>query len=83
MLICVCGSLQSLQQVLGQGKTLNKAVYVLSVDEDTGKVAHGCFVPPQNVDGGFDAKTWANAVAEVVGGKVRWFSYVLRLDARG
>jgi len=66
------GSLQSLQQVLGQGKTLSKAVYVLSVDDDAGKVAHGCFVPPQNVHSGFDAKTWANAVAEVMGGKVGW-----------
>ena len=45
-------------------------MYVLSVDEDTGKVAHGCFVPPQNICSGFDAKVWASAVAEVVGGKV-------------
>lgn len=67
--VCSHGPLQSLQQVLGQGKTLSKAVYVLSVDED-GKVAHGCFVPSQNVQSGFDAKAWANAVAEVVGGKV-------------
>jgi hypothetical protein len=70
MTVCSFCSLQSLQQVLGQGKTLSKAVYVLSVDEDAGKVAHGCFVPPQIVRGGFDAKVWANAVAEVVGGKV-------------
>lgn len=70
MTVCSLGSLQSLQQVLGQGKTLNKAVYILSVDEDTGKVTHGCFVPSQNVHSEFDAKTWANAVAEVVGGKV-------------
>jgi len=69
--VLINGSLQSLQQVLGQGKTLNKAVYVLSVDEDVSKVTHGCFIPPQNVGSGFDAKTWANAVAEIVGGKVR------------
>ena len=68
--VCLLGLLQSLQQVLNQGKTLSKAVYVLSVDEDAGKVAHGCFVPSQNVQSGFDAKAWANAVAEVVGGKV-------------
>ncbi len=68
--VCLLGSLQSLQQVLGQGKTLSKAVYILSVDEDANKVAHGCFVPSQNVHSGFDAKAWANAVAEVVGGKV-------------
>ena len=70
IMVCSLGPLQSLQQVLGQGKTLSKAVYILSVDEDTGKVAHGCFVPSQNVQSGFDAKIWANAVAEVVGGKV-------------
>lgn len=69
--------------MIGQGKTLNKAVYVLSVDEDAGKVAHGCFVPPQNVGSGFDAKTWASVVAEVIGGKVRGLACCGPWDIRG
>lgn len=62
---------QSLQVILGQGKTLGKAIYVFSVDSAGNKVAHGNYLPPALQADGFDARSWATSVSEVIGGKVR------------
>lgn len=46
-------------------------MYVFSVNADGGKVAHANYVPEDARDKGFDARTWAAKVSEVLGGKVR------------
>jgi hypothetical protein len=66
---------QALQAILGQAKTLGKAIYILSVDEHVGKVTHGNYLPPGMAAQGFDARSWASSVAEVVGGKVGHLIY--------
>ncbi|KAF8070257.1 tRNA synthetases class II (A)-domain-containing protein [Lyophyllum atratum] len=65
----VDGNSKILQSVVSQGKKLNKAVYVLSVDAEGGKVAHVNYVPPSLKGKGLDARTWASRVTDVVGGK--------------
>ncbi len=60
-----------LQSVILQAKRLGKTIYVFSVDSDEGKVAHVNYVAEDARLRGLDARTWANAVVEVVGGKVR------------
>ena len=60
-----------LQNVVAQGKKLGKAVYVFSVNAEGGKVAHANYVPEDVRANGFDARTWASKVTEVLGGKVR------------
>lgn len=55
--------------MITQGKKLGKTVYVISTDNETGKVAHGNHVPPALKAKGLDARTWAAKVAEVLGGK--------------
>lgn len=67
----VGSNVKAMQSILNQGKTLGKAVYILSVDEHTGKVTHGNYLPPGLSTQGFDARSWASSVANVVGGKVR------------
>lgn len=62
---------QILQNVVAQGKKLGKAVYVFSVSVGGGKVAHANYVPEDVRAKGFDARTWASKVTEVLGGKVR------------
>lgn len=52
-----------------QGRKLGKAVYVLSIDKDGGKVAHVNYVPAAMQIKGLDARTWASKVAEILGGK--------------
>jgi hypothetical protein len=54
---------------------LGKAIYVLSVDEHVGKVTHGNYLPPGMAVEGFDARSWASSVAEVVGGKVGYLTW--------
>ena len=61
---------QILQAVIAQAKKLNKDVYVLSIDEESGKVAHVNFVSESSRKNGLDARTWAGSVADVLGGKV-------------
>ncbi|CAG8684656.1 11044_t:CDS:2, partial [Acaulospora colombiana] len=61
--------LQALQSIINQAKTLNKAVYVLSIDTQSGKVTHGNYLPPSLAADGFDARTWASGVSEIVGGR--------------
>lgn len=60
-----------LQNIVMQGKKLRKAVYVFSVNVEGGKVAHANYVPEDARAKGFDARTWASKVTEVLGGKVR------------
>ncbi|KAG6905576.1 hypothetical protein DXG01_001872 [Tephrocybe rancida] len=60
---------QILQSVVAQGKKLGKAVYVLSVDAEAGKVAHVNYVPPRMKEKGLDARTWASRVTDIIGGK--------------
>jgi alanyl-tRNA synthetase len=61
---------QILQNVVLQGKKLDKAVYVFSVDHDAGKVVHGNYVPGSMRSKGLDGRIWATKVTEVLGGKV-------------
>ncbi|KAG5652235.1 hypothetical protein H0H81_005729 [Sphagnurus paluster] len=65
----VDGNSKILQSVVSQGKKLGKAVYVLSVDPEEAKVAHVNHVPSSLKERGLDARTWANRVTEVLGGK--------------
>ncbi|GLB37216.1 putative catalyzes the attachment of alanine to tRNA(Ala) in a two-step reaction alanine is first activated by ATP to form Ala- AMP and then transferred to the acceptor end of tRNA(Ala) [Lyophyllum shimeji] len=65
----VDGNSKILQSVVSQGKKLGKAIYVLSVDAEGGKVAHVNYVPPSLKERGLDARTWASRVTEVLGGK--------------
>ncbi|KAG6901162.1 hypothetical protein C0995_016297 [Termitomyces sp. Mi166 len=65
----VDGSSKILQSVVAQGKKLGKAVYVLSVDTEGGKIAHVNYVPPALKEKGLDARTWANRVTDIIGGK--------------
>ncbi|THH00909.1 hypothetical protein EW026_g1687 [Hermanssonia centrifuga] len=63
------GNAKILQSVILQAKRLGKTIYVFSVDSDEGKVAHVNYVAEDARLRGLDARTWANAVVEVVGGK--------------
>ncbi|KAG5716331.1 Alanyl-tRNA synthetase [Termitomyces sp. T112] len=65
----VDGNSKILQSVVAQGKKLGKAVYVLSVDAEGGRIAHVNYVPPALKEKGLDARTWANRVTEIIGGK--------------
>ncbi|KAI9570376.1 tRNA synthetases class II (A)-domain-containing protein [Boletus coccyginus] len=67
--IDVDGNSKILQNVVTQGKKLGKAVYVFSVNAGGGKVAHANYVPEDVRAKGFDARTWASKVTEVLGGK--------------
>lgn len=58
-----------------QAKKLGKSLYILSADVQGGKVAHVNAVSPQLKSKGFDAREWANAVVQVVGGKVHYLSF--------
>lgn len=49
---------------------------MLSVDPYTNKVTHGNYLPPSLAAEGFDARTWAASVSEVVGGKVQLYFFV-------
>ena len=62
---------QTLQTVAMQAKKLGKSLYILSADTQGGKVAHVNAVSPQAKSRGLDAREWANAVVQIVGGKVR------------
>ncbi|KAL0073285.1 alanyl-tRNA synthetase [Phycomyces blakesleeanus] len=47
----------------------DKAVYVLSADKDSGRVAHNCIVGKDLIAKGLKASDWAGVVSEKVGGK--------------
>jgi len=63
------GNAKILQGLVAQGRKLGKALYVFSVDSESGKVVHVNFVPPSLKSKGFDARQWATKVSEIVGGK--------------
>ena len=63
-------NVKAMQAILNQGKALEKAVYILSIDEHAGKVTHGNYLPSALCSPGFNARSWASSVAEIVGGKV-------------
>jgi len=65
----VDGNLKSLLLVVGQARKMKKAVYLFSMDPDGSKIAHVNYVPEHQLKDGFDAKLWAKAVTEVIGGK--------------
>lgn len=47
----------------------DKAVYVMSADSVSGRVAHNCIVGKSLIEKGLKASEWANVVCEKVGGK--------------
>lgn len=60
------------------GKTLSKAIYVFSPDEETGKVAHLNYVPKEILSSKkLDAKIWLGEVSKVIGGKVSPVYYIV------
>ncbi|KAF4621160.1 hypothetical protein D9613_000618 [Agrocybe pediades] len=67
--IDVDGNAKILQQLISQGKQLNKSVYVFSADTDNQKLAHANYVSPAMKAAGADARTWASKVTDIVGGK--------------
>lgn len=61
---------QTLGAATAVGKSLSKAVYVFSPDEETGKVAHVNYVPKEILSSKkLDAKVWLTEVSKVIGGK--------------
>lgn len=66
---------QILQAVVLQAKKLGKAVYVFSVDSEGGRVIHVNHAPESLRSNGFDARTWAARVTEILGGKVHAILY--------
>lgn len=65
----VQGNAKILQGLVAQGRKLGKALYVFSVDSESGKIVHVNFVPPLLKSKGLDARQWAAKVSEIVGGK--------------
>jgi alanyl-tRNA synthetase len=66
-----CTNHQILAAASAIGKTLSKAIYVFSPDEETGKVAHLNYVPKEILSSKkLDAKIWLGEVSKVIGGKV-------------
>ena len=63
-----------------RGKKLGKAVYVLSIDKEGGKVAHVNYLPASMQVKGLDARTWASKVADVLGGKVNFWVIGVPVD---
>ncbi|VDB83454.1 unnamed protein product [Peniophora sp. CBMAI 1063] len=65
----VDGNVKILQAVVLSAKKLGKAVYVFSADTEGGKVAHVNHIPESLRVPGFDGRSWAASVSEVIGGK--------------
>ncbi|BGP33039.1 Alanine--tRNA ligase [Rhodotorula toruloides] len=63
------GNPKVIQSAISQAKTLSKAGYFFSATEDGTKVAHLNVLPKGEISKEFNAKTWFNAVAAIVGGK--------------
>ncbi|OCF35527.1 alanine-tRNA ligase [Kwoniella heveanensis BCC8398] len=64
------GNAKTLAAATTTAKSLSKAVYVFSVDPETGKVAHTNYLPKEVLDRKvIDAKTWLGEVSKVIGGK--------------
>lgn len=65
--------------MIAQGKKLDKAVYVFSVDHEGSKVVHGNYVPNRLKAKGLDARIWASKVVDLLGGKVG-FLFISRVS---
>ncbi len=63
------GNAKALQTLIGQARKLDKAVYLFSVDAEGEKVVHVNYVPKSKIKQDFDARSWANGVVAVLGGK--------------
>ncbi|KAJ4468279.1 tRNA synthetases class II (A)-domain-containing protein [Lentinula aciculospora] len=61
--------IQILQSIILQGRKMAKAIYVFSIDSESGKLAHVNFVPPSITAKGADARSWAAKVTDIIGGK--------------
>jgi hypothetical protein len=66
----VDGNLKSLLALVAQARKTKKAVYLFSIDPDGSRVTHVNYLPEHLLKNEFDAKVWANAVTEVLEGKV-------------
>ena len=66
----VDGNLKSLLALVAQARKIKKAVYLFSTDLEGSKITHVNYLPEHQVREGFDAKAWASAVTEVIGGRV-------------
>ena len=66
--------LQILQSIASQARKTQKSIYVFSVDNNTGSVAHVNFVSASLRTKGVDAREWAASVTTHIGGKVNWLS---------
>ncbi|KAI8647202.1 alanyl-tRNA synthetase [Parasitella parasitica] len=69
--LAVGGNSKALGGAINYAKTnlKDKAIYVLSSDEVSGRVAHNCIVGKSLIEKGFKASEWADVVCEKVGGK--------------
>ncbi|KAF9264255.1 hypothetical protein L218DRAFT_987257 [Marasmius fiardii PR-910] len=65
----VGGNAKILQTLVAQAKKIEKTIYVFSADAEGGKVAHVNFVSPSLKAKGIDARTWAQRVTDILGGK--------------
>ncbi|OCF54527.1 alanine-tRNA ligase [Kwoniella mangroviensis CBS 10435] len=64
------GNAKTLSAAVTAGKSLSKAIYVFSTDQETGKVAHTNYLPKEVLDKKvIDGKTWLGEVSQIVGGK--------------
>lgn len=64
-------SSQVLSAAASTAKSLSKAVYAFSPDNETGKVAHVNYLPKEVLERKvLDAKAWLAEVSKIVGGKV-------------
>lgn len=48
----------------------DKALYIFSVDESSGRITHSCCVGKTLTEKGLKASEWAKTVSETIGGKV-------------
>lgn len=73
-----------MQSAVVQAKSLNKAAYFFSSTEaeeegEEVKLIHLNFVPKEMISKEFNARVWSTVVIEVVGGKVRFHHFSIRL----
>ncbi|KAL9623779.1 MAG: hypothetical protein Q9160_002010 [Pyrenula sp. 1 TL-2023] len=67
----ISGNAKAVSDAINQvkAKMPDKSVYLFAVDEEQGKVVHGCHVSADATKQGASASSWAGAVSGVVGGK--------------
>ncbi|KAJ7902662.1 tRNA synthetases class II (A)-domain-containing protein [Mycena olivaceomarginata] len=59
---------KTLREILSRVETLDKVLYLFSVDESGNKVAHANWIPPRLRDKGQGGKQWMDSVTAVIGG---------------